>query len=285
MKDGGPASSIVLRVGARTDVGHRRKANEDSLFVGDPLYVVADGMGGHAAGDLASQAVIEQLSVLAGRHDVTPLLLSTTLASAHGAVRLIADANERGAGSTVTGVVLVDHDDSAQWLVFNIGDSRVYRFRDGELVQLTVDHSLVQELVDDGTLRRDEMATYAGRNIITRAVGADDSDADCWLYPVVAGERLVLCSDGLTGEVDDGGIARILSRGDDAQETADALVQEALDGGGRDNVTVLVVDVVAGGVDDAVAEAQLLARAYGDNNNDDIDDDTIQTIPRTDDNS
>jgi serine/threonine protein phosphatase PrpC len=270
-------SALVLDVGARTDVGLRRAANEDSLLVGAPLYVVADGMGGHAAGDLASQAVIAGLRPLVGADDLSVDALLAALADAQYSVRIIADANERGAGSTVTGIASVVHDGAPHWIVFNVGDSRVYRQRGGMLAQLTVDHSLAQELVDSGALLPADVPDYRGRNVITRAVGADHSEPDHWLYPVQTGERLVLCSDGLSGELSDPAINRVLSAASTAQQAADALVERALTNGGRDNVTVIVVDVLSGGARTAPAEA---VAAPADDAEYDIDEDTLETPGR-----
>lgn len=243
----GTAPAVVIRSGSRTDVGLKRKANEDSMLVGYPVFAIADGMGGHDAGDRASQTVVYELSALVDQPLVGPDGLAAVLARAQAAVATISDETERGAGSTVTGVVVSASEGIAQWIVFNVGDSRVYRLRDGELIQLTVDHSLVQQLIDDGRLEETERDDYQGRNVITRAMGADDSDADYWMHPIVQNERLMLCSDGLCGEVDDLAIRDALLSNPDPQAAAEALVQLALDSGGRDNVSVIVLEVVVGG--------------------------------------
>lgn len=240
--------AVVLDAGASTDVGLRRQSNEDSFLAAYPVFAVADGMGGHDAGDRASQAVIEALSSLADELDLTPELLAGALDTAQSRVAAIAEETARGAGSTVTGVAVCLVDDVAHWLVFNIGDSRVYRLRDGELMQLSVDHSLVQQLIASGQLTPAELASFPGKNVITRAVGADDSFADYWMHPIVQNERILLCSDGLTGEVSDDAIRATLLATPGAKPAADALVQLALHNGGRDNVTVVVLDVLVGGV-------------------------------------
>ena len=249
-KRGAPSSSkpvVVIRFGSTTDVGLKRTANEDSMLVGYPIFAIADGMGGHDAGDRASQTVVHELSALVDQPVVGPAGLAAVLARAHAAVGEISDETERGAGSTVTGVVVSAHEGIAQWIVFNVGDSRVYRLREGELMQLTVDHSLVQQLIDGGRLDEAERDAYQGRNVITRAVGADDSDADYWMHPIVQNERLMLCSDGLCGEVDAAAIRETLLAHPEPQAAADALVQLALDNGGRDNVSVIVLEVLVGG--------------------------------------
>jgi len=252
------ARSVLIGPGVRTDVGHKRKANEDSYLSGFPVFVVADGMGGHDAGDRASQAVVREIAVLVGQDHVGPAELADVLDRAQASVGLIADETERGAGSTLTGVIVTMQGDIAHWLVFNVGDSRVYRLRDGELVQLTVDHSVMQQLLDDGTLDPSEIAAYPGKNVITRAMGADDSDADYWLHPIVQNERLLLCSDGLSGEVTDEVIRTTLLTTPGAQPAADRLVELALENGGKDNVTVIVLDVLAGGLDPLVDDLTLI---------------------------
>jgi len=170
------------------------------------------------------------------------------LGRAAAVVEAIAAEHRQGAGSTVAGAALVEHEGVPHWLVFNVGDSRVYRHHANELEQLTVDHSLGQELVDAGELRPEDLATFAQRNIITRAIGATDSAADSWLVPVIDGERLLLCSDGLSGEVSDEAIRATLTMCGRPETAAAALVRRALQAGGRDNVSVVVVDVVSGGL-------------------------------------
>jgi serine/threonine protein phosphatase PrpC len=243
-----PPPVVVLDAGAATDVGLRRKANEDSYITGYPIFAVADGMGGHDAGDRASQAVIHHLSTLVGKREIQPEALVAVLETARATVAAIADETERGAGSTVTGVAVSTHEAIAHWLVFNIGDSRVYRLRDGLLSQLSIDHSLVQQLLDSGELAPADIASFQGKNVITRAVGADDSDADFWMHPILQNERLLLCSDGLTAEASDDEIRDVMLATPGAQPAADALVKRALENGGRDNVTVVVLDVLVGGI-------------------------------------
>lgn len=256
---------VTLDVGAATDVGHKRASNEDSCLTGYPIFAVADGMGGHDAGDRASQAVIQQLSVLVGEREIQPLMLVAALETARASVVAISDETARGAGSTVAGVAVSVHQGVPSWLVFNIGDSRIYRLRDSELAQLSVDHSLVQELLDRGQISPDEVANFHGKNVITRAVGADDSNADFWLHPIVQNERLLLCSDGLTGEVSDDDIAELLRSTSGAQATAQALVQRALDNGGGDNVTAVVLDVREGGVSQLEVDVEQHAQRPPDN--------------------
>ncbi|MWB97596.1 PP2C family protein-serine/threonine phosphatase [Agromyces seonyuensis] len=259
---------VVLDVAALTDPGLKRKVNEDSVLAVDPVFVVADGMGGYEAGDRASAAVVAAFREhLAGRPDAELVHVRDALMAADVGVQSVAAGTKRGAGSTVSGIVLVEHEGLAHWLILNVGDSRVYRWYAGELEQLTVDHSLVQELVDDGSLTREEMQTQANRNVITRAIGAPDSTADSWLMPVVDGERLLVCTDGLHSEVADEGIRATLTMNGRPEQAAAALVQLAKRAGGRDNITVVVLDVRSGGVPEEPGF-------------DDEDDATLETGPR-----
>jgi serine/threonine protein phosphatase PrpC len=245
-------SSIVLNVASLTDVGLKRAVNEDSIFAESPVFLVADGMGGHAAGDLASQAVVAAFEPLGGTQ-VSTDEIGAALGRANGAVAAISAQHSRGAGSTISAVALIEHEGMPYWLVFNVGDSRVYRHHVNELDQLTVDHSLGQELVDAGELRAEDLATFAQRNVITRAIGAEDNVADSWLVPVVNGERLLICSDGLSGEVSDESIRATLTMCGRPETAAAALVRRAKQAGGRDNISVIVIDVISGG---AIAPAQ-----------------------------
>jgi protein phosphatase len=271
-----PPPAVVLDAGAATDVGLRRKANEDSYLTGYPIFAVADGMGGHDAGDRASQAVIQHLSTLVGARAILPETVVAALEGARLSVAAIADETERGAGSTVTGVAVSVHEGTAYWLVFNIGDSRVYRLRDGLLAQLSVDHSLVQQLLDSGELAPGDLATFRGKNVITRAVGADDSNADYWMHPIVQNERMLLCSDGLTGEASDEEIRELLLATPGAQPAADALVGRALANGGRDNITVVVLDVLVGGIPPSFDEETVLSHRRAAQNDENATADTVE---------
>ncbi|MFT4124066.1 MAG: protein phosphatase 2C domain-containing protein [Microbacteriaceae bacterium] len=241
------AAALAFEVGAATDIGLHRAVNEDALIAEFPVFAVADGMGGHEAGDRASAAVVGALGALVGRRHPDAEDVRATIETAHARVRGIVTSTDRGAGSTVAGLTVLEPEGQhPHWLVFHIGDSRVYRMRAGALEQLTVDHSLGQQLIDAGLLAPEELPGYRGRNVITRAVGADDSDPDLLTLPIAAGDRMLLCSDGLTREVPDPAIAEQLAGRRPPQQTAEALVGLALAAGGHDNVTVLVVDVVAG---------------------------------------
>ena len=234
--------------GAATDVGHRRERNEDSMLAEGSVYVVADGMGGHAAGDVASALAVAAFRPLTGRDDLTP---DDVTAAAHAANRAIMvrgdeQREQLGMGTTLTGVVAVVQDGEPAWAVVNVGDSRTYRWADGELTQVSVDHSEVQELINLGALTPEEAMRYVRRNVVTRSLGHESGDeVDLWVLPRRPGEWFVACSDGLTDELDDAALAEVLgsalrSAGDE-QAAAEALVAAALDAGGRDNVTVVVV--------------------------------------------
>lgn len=251
-----------FRDGAATETGHVRRVNEDSYLRLPPLYAVADGMGGHGSGDVASALAIEALTACAR---LRPLSADAVLATLYEANRVIVDATaERGEidgmGTTVTGLALIETSGGSHMMVFNIGDSRVYRLAAGRLDQITVDHSEAQELVIAGHLTRDEARTYPRRNIVTRALGSEPPPLpDHWLLPAIAGDRYLLCSDGLFSELPDEAILPLLAAGD-PQQAADGLVAAANDAGGRDNITVIVVDVDAGEADDGAAEEDTLPR-------------------------
>jgi PPM family protein phosphatase len=235
------ASSVQIRSGSATDTGLRRQVNEDSHIAVPPLFLVADGMGGHRAGDLASAAVIEEFAVHSGRSDLTIDDVRETIARARARVEGLRDA--RGAGTTLSGAIVLDIDGGAYWLILNLGDSRTYLLSDGEFEQVSVDHSVVQELVDRGELDAAAATADARRNIITRAIGAGSiGEPDFWLIPARPGDRVLVCSDGLTGEVERPRIEQLMRSGADPQTTATQLVHEAMLRGGRDNITAVVVD-------------------------------------------
>ena len=245
-----PHGSAVIAHSAQTDVGRVRTMNEDAYLAEAPLYLVADGMGGHARGDAASRAVVETFRrhIEAGR-PTSPEQVLDAIHTSNEAVRALSAEGEEGtavAGTTLTGVALVDAGDGSgfHWMVFNIGDSRVYSWDGRTLEQLSVDHSAVQELVDAGLITADEAERHPDRNVITRAIGADDVvDPDVWLIPATGRQVFLVGSDGLSKEVDDERLARILA-GDTghAAGLAGELVDAALEQGGRDNITVIVVE-------------------------------------------
>ena len=252
--------------GTRTDVGNWRELNEDGVLASPPVFVVADGMGGHAAGEVAASLALESIGSLSGREDLRREDVIAAIDAANRAILARADASRetRGMGTTISGVCLGVLGGAPHWFVFNVGDSRVYRLLGGTLTQITVDHSEVAELVAAGRITWDEARVHPARNVVTRSLGTDPAPVpDVWVLPVVEGERFLICSDGLTLEVREAEIAAILGDGT-AQEAADRLVQAALDAGGRDNVSAVVVDVPGEGsasrVDVATAPRAALGR-------------------------
>jgi serine/threonine protein phosphatase PrpC len=243
---------VSIRHGQGTDRGLKREINEDSLFVADGLFAVADGMGGHAAGEVASHLCVETLATgyrkAAGRLDAEAInaLLRT-------AGEAIAASAPRGAGTTVSGAAVIERDSSLHWLVFNVGDSRTYRLSNGLLEQVTVDHSEVQQLLDRGVIGTEQMATHPRRHVITRALSAGgDSRVDFWLLPIQPGDRLLICSDGLSTELADESLRDIITRFPDPQQAADELIAAALSRGGRDNISVVIVDAVGLDVEEMI---------------------------------
>jgi len=240
----GGEPGLRLSYGYGTDRGLRRELNEDSYIASDPVFAVADGMGGHEAGEVASGLCVRALAQLpqlaTGERTATAGVVQQYLASADESIR---SATGSRAGTTLSGVVVVEQMGVPYWLVMNIGDSRTYRLSQGRLSQVSVDHSEVQELVESGEITAEEAAVHPRRHVVTRALGAgDETEADYWLLPIEEGDRMMVCSDGLNGELTDGQMLEILSTVEDPQEAVDALIQAALRRGGRDNITVIVID-------------------------------------------
>jgi len=240
-----PDAALTLAWAGATDTGHRRSANEDSYVAELPVFAVADGMGGHASGDVASAAVVTRLAETTEGDFASLAAVNLALEKATDDIERTTGDKAIGVGTTVSGAILSIHDNEPYFSVFNVGDSRVYQFERNELRQVTVDHSVVQEMVDSGLLSRDQAENHPESNVITRAVGFNVSPlVDHWQLPVRAGLRLLVCSDGLTKELSDERIRLHLAAGLPAGETSHALVDAALAAGGRDNITVVIVDVV-----------------------------------------
>ena len=246
-------ATVRLSVSARSDVGSVRKVNEDSILAQSPVFLVADGMGGHAKGEVASQTVLRVFDEHIARDlSSTPERILDAIHSSNDAVRDLSAADDYGtavSGTTLAGIAFVDAGDDVgyHWMAFNVGDSRVYTWADGVLAQLSVDHSAVQEMVDAGLISVEDAEKHPERNVITRAIGADEFvDADVWLLPALNEQSFLICSDGLTKELDDAAIARVLAvdiRSDgDERSIADVLVDAAIEHGGRDNVSVIFVE-------------------------------------------
>ena len=241
--DAGTSSQLMW--GARTDVGCVRSHNEDSYLVQPPLFVVSDGMGGHAAGEVASGIAVETISRMAPS-SADPALLGRAVEAANIS---IIDAAESGRGKPGMGctadAAFFEKDKVA---IAHVGDSRVYLLHEGALIRVTHDHSYVEELVDAGEITADEARVHPNRSVITRALGSDPyMYADHFQLNIEQGDRLILCSDGLSGMILDRDIEDIAVASDTPQLCADNLVDAALAAGGSDNVTVVVVDVVDDG--------------------------------------
>ncbi|MBZ4488529.1 protein phosphatase 2C domain-containing protein [Microbacterium sp. cx-55] len=236
--------SIDLTWAAVTDVGKRREINQDALFADYPLYVVADGMGGHIGGEIASGNTVTRLGAIVAAGSVTPKTIEKALSRAVKDIASHPEATDDGTGTTVTGVYLDTTGPEPHWVSLNIGDSRVYLLRDDTLVQVTTDHSVVQELIAAGRLSPEEAEHHPYGNVITRAVGPSDSvRPDYVRLEVVDADRFVICSDGLTKELTDYGIAHFLREHADPGDAAEAMMDAALENGGRDNVTIIVLNV------------------------------------------
>jgi len=238
--------------GSATDRGLVREVNEDALLAYPPVFLVADGMGGHDAGDLASRITVEEFAQLAGQSAATADDIHACFARTSARIRGEFTGGRQG-GTTVAGVAVTVHDDTAYWLVFNVGDSRVYRWAEDALEQVSVDHSVVQELVDQGRIDPADAETHPERHVLTRALGTgDEPEPDYWLLPAGLHDRLLICTDGLTRELSDTDIAAVLADVADAQDAANELVRRSLESGARDNVSAVVVDVATsvGALDD-----------------------------------
>ncbi|MBO0729542.1 MAG: Stp1/IreP family PP2C-type Ser/Thr phosphatase [Acidimicrobiaceae bacterium] len=236
-----------LHAGSATDVGLVRTINQDQRLVAPPLYAIADGMGGHAAGEVAASIAVRALEeAFTAAGSPTPEALADAARAANQAVwkASVADRELRGMGTTLVAIALVAKDSSEALAAINIGDSRLYRLRGDNLEQLTADHSLVAEMVAEGQILEEEAEFHPHRNVLTRALGVDpDVEVDLVTETIEPGDRFVLCSDGLYREVNDELIAAVLRRLADPADAARELVAEAKMRGGSDNITVIVVNV------------------------------------------
>lgn len=240
----------VLAWGAATHPGLVRSGNEDAFVVEPMVFGVADGMGGHQAGEVASAiaagTVRDRLSTGAATVDVA--VAAVVEANAAIFQEAYTNAEQRGMGTTLTAItVLAAEGHTPKFVLVNVGDSRTYVMRAGRLRRVSIDHSYVQELVSTGHITEAEARNHPRRNIVTRALGIEPTvRVDTWVLPLVKGDRFLLCSDGLVDEVEDAEIAGILAEHAQPQDAADALVAAANSHGGRDNTTVVVVDVLEG---------------------------------------
>ncbi len=244
--------------GDASDTGRVRQANEDAVLAVDGLFAVADGMGGHRGGDVASHVALEilQESFVSA---ATEVLVDAVQEANHAVVAQAgADDDLKGMGTTLCAMALVDAEGRDTIAVVNVGDSRLYLLSDGTLTQITEDHSLVATMERQGRLTRAEAAVHPQRNILTRALGIDSAVlVDSWEIVPVVGDRYLICSDGLFNEVDDNRLAATLRRLADPAEAARELVRLANESGGRDNITCVIVDVVEATSTDASAPSSI----------------------------
>lgn len=230
----------VTKFGSRTDVGSVREQNEDSLIVNPPLFVVADGMGGHAAGEVASEIAVNTILELAPDHaDAEALGHAVEEANRDIINAALAGEGREGMGTTVTAAIL----ERDKLVIAQVGDSRAYLLHNGELTQLTRDHSLMANMIEAGQITPEEARFHPNRSVITRALGNDpDTLPDLYEINVEDGDRLLLCSDGLYSMLEDDEIAAVMRRVSDPQRCASTLVNGAIAAGGHDNITVIVAD-------------------------------------------
>jgi protein phosphatase len=243
--------SLILHTVTATDIGHGRTNNEDSAFAGRRLVAVADGIGGMPAGELASDIAIKALAVLEDNpNGGDPLaLLRSAVERANRQIRAKTDADtgRDGMGTTVTALLLSTEPDGREVLgLLNVGDSRTYLFRDDALVQVTKDDTFVQTLVDEGVLSARDARTHPRRSVVTQALQGMEYTATCELLTPRAGDRYLLCSDGLSDVVEDADIASVLRDNTDLARCARRLVRLALEAGAPDNVTVALADIAVG---------------------------------------
>lgn len=237
---------MKLRTGAKTDVGLLRQRNEDSFVAEYPLFAVADGLGGHVGGEVASQVALERLAEATSADSPEEAISELLREAIHLANRAVGERASKeprltGMGTTLTAVV-VGRD---RLHLGHVGDSRAYLLRDGELRALTEDHTLVQRMVREGRLTPEQAGVHPQRSVLTRALGIEDNlEVDQTTVEVTPGDRLLLCSDGLTAMVNDEDIQKILVGQEDPQAASSALVEAANAAGGQDNITTIVLDVV-----------------------------------------
>lgn len=234
-----------LKAAGKTHVGQVRADNEDALLVdlASGVFAVADGMGGHAAGEVASRLAVEALKeTLSGDSEDSPsdrMYGSYNLANARIREEVVNDSSRQGMGTTLVAAKF----DSGTVLIANVGDSRAYLVRDGRMRQVTTDHSWVMEQVDSGRMDEETAANHPYRNVITRALGSrEDVDVDLFKQTLEPGDRLLLCSDGLTGMLGDSTILEILEEETNLETAVARLIEEANESGGEDNITAVIVE-------------------------------------------
>jgi len=247
-----------LSWGAATDRGQRQE-NQDSYLVAPPVFAVADGMGGHVGGAQASEIAVKRLAEIAQGPTVTMEQVQRALEQADKDIMTMgADVDPLSRpGTTVAGLALTEQDGEFRWLAFHVGDSRIYRCSENGLERVSTDHSVVQALVDAGAISEERALTHPQRHMITKALGfGDRGGADYTYLPLEPGQRFLMCSDGLTGEVLDSRIGELLAAGTDGERLAEALVAEANPSSAQDNVTGVVVQVQGASGEDATESVE-----------------------------
>jgi protein phosphatase len=236
--------TLVLRYSARSDRGLVRQNNQDAVYAGPRLLALADGMGGHAAGEVASSLVITALAQLdedTPGDDLLGSLHDATIQGNAAITRHVADSPDlEGMGTTLTAILFA----GSKLGLVHVGDSRAYQLRDGVLTQITKDDTFVQSLIDEGRITEEEAHTHPQRSLLLRAITGQDVEPSLTVREARAGDRFLLCSDGLSGVVSDETLAETLAAYRDPRECADRMIELALRGGGPDNITCIVADVV-----------------------------------------
>ncbi len=242
----------MAQIGFKSNKGVVRKNNEDACFVipGSNVYIVADGVGGNNSGEVASRTAVENIAGFVNDNDIrsntTPDeifgFMTEAIACANTAIYTMGADQSRYKGMATTVVMAyLYHGDG---YIVNLGDSRAYVFRDNEIRRITKDHTYVNELIDKGVITEDEAEVHKQKNVITRALGAEpDAEPDFYKVPLNSGDILLLCTDGLYGEVGEARMTQILNEGKNMNDTCAALVDAALQSGGRDNITVVCVRI------------------------------------------
>ncbi len=239
----GNGNDAVLSA-ALTSTGQVRDHNEDAVYAGQSLWAVADGMGGHAAGDVASAIVVEVCGEVDRPGGLAVPEVSQLAEVANARIVAYGEAHPEaaGLGTTFSGIAAVTVADLPHWAVFNVGDSRVYRWADGVLARATVDHSHVEELLLAGVVTEQQARHLSTRNVITRSLGTVPPPVvDVWVLPCTPGERFLICSDGLSNELSDAALAAIVNNAADPTDAVTWLVSEANQHGGHDNISAIVV--------------------------------------------
>ncbi len=254
--------TLALRYAVRSDVGLLREGNEDSAYAGPHLLAIADGMGGHAAGEVASSVAISAIADLDNELPVDHMLdsLAAAVAAANNTLHemSIEDPSVEGMGTTLTALLW----SGSTVAICHIGDSRAYLLRDGEFQQITRDHTLVQSLVDDGRLSPAQAASHPQRSLVMRALqSGTEAEPDLSLIEAKAQDRYLLCSDGLSDVVSEDTLQQTLTRCTDRDQAVTQLIELAIRGGGPDNITCIVADVVTGDTEPPTGQVSVVVGA------------------------